>query len=209
MGGMMTEGREDVQDSTRERLLRAGMRLFAEKGFRATTVGEIEAAVGLQPRRGALYKHFPSKKALLEAAVERHLEAVDEARGSMDVFPFTDVRTEAQVLGRWLLSELDAERETTRILEQDGDLLPELRDRVRARVSDAGYRATAALIARWVGDADDLDVDAFAVNLLGPLINFRRSTWTFTGSPLGLDDERVLAAWVELCVLAFAGRRRP
>ena len=44
--------------STRQRLLDEGMRLFAERGFRATGVGDIEAAAGLQPRRGALYKHL-------------------------------------------------------------------------------------------------------------------------------------------------------
>ena len=184
----------------RGRLLDAGMQLFAEKGYRSTTVGEIEAAVGLQPRRGALYKHFPSKHALLEAGVQRHLDAVAEAASVMDDVALIDVRTEARVLGQWLLAELQRERELIRVLEQDGDRLPELRARLRDRLSDAGYRATAQLVRRWAGPAADaLDVDAVAVNLLGPVINFRRSTWTFDRSPLGLDDARFLDAWVDLC----------
>lgn len=68
--------------STSDRLLVAGMELFAERGFRATTVGDIEAAVGLAPRRGALYKHFASKQALLEAAVRSHIDAA--AAGERD-----------------------------------------------------------------------------------------------------------------------------
>ncbi len=59
------------------------MRLFAERGFRATSVGDIEGAVGLVPRRGALYKHFPSKQALLEAAVRAHLDSA--AAGATEI----------------------------------------------------------------------------------------------------------------------------
>jgi AcrR family transcriptional regulator len=205
----MTGPTQRVEGSTRDRLLRAGMQLFAEHGFRTTTVGAIESAVGLQPRRGALYKHFPSKQALLEAAVERHLDAVREVSAVMDEVPLTDVRTEATVLGRWLLDELDAEQQVIRILEQDGDRMPALRDRVRTQVSDAGYAAAARLLERWIGPAEatGVDLEALAVSLLGPLINLRRSTWLFAAPPLGLDDDRVLETWVALWVGAIPAMR--
>ena len=54
------------------------MRIFAEKGFVAATVGEIEDAAGLQPRRGALYNHFESKEALLRSAIEAQVDGVRE-----------------------------------------------------------------------------------------------------------------------------------
>src|SRR5690349_17475077 len=54
---------------TRERILDAAVELFGRQGYTRTSVGEIEAAAGLVPRSGGLYKHFPSKRALLEAAV--------------------------------------------------------------------------------------------------------------------------------------------
>jgi AcrR family transcriptional regulator len=41
------------------------MRLFSTKGFEATSVSQIEAAAGLSPGSGALYRHFASKEALL------------------------------------------------------------------------------------------------------------------------------------------------
>lgn len=186
-----------VEPTTRERLLNAGMRLFAEKGFQGTTVGEIEAAVGLQPRRGALYKHFASKQELLEAAVQRHFDAIDRAAGVMDDVASADVRAEALALGRWLLSELDSERDLTLVIEQDGDRMPELRDQMRERISDAGYRAAATVITRWAPET--VDAEALAVNILSPLINFRRSTWTFGVAPLGLDDERMVETWADMC----------
>ena len=55
------------QESTRERIVTEAMRLFARRGFRGTTVGEIEQAAGLAPRAGGLYKHFRSKEEVLAA----------------------------------------------------------------------------------------------------------------------------------------------
>jgi AcrR family transcriptional regulator len=51
----------------REGLLRAAARLFAERGVEGTSVAAVQAAAGLAPGSGALYKHFPSKQALLDA----------------------------------------------------------------------------------------------------------------------------------------------
>ncbi|WP_067562495.1 TetR/AcrR family transcriptional regulator [Nocardia acidivorans] len=48
---------------TRERIVRAALELFAEKGFHATSVGEIGDRAGIQ--RGALYYHIGSKEELL------------------------------------------------------------------------------------------------------------------------------------------------
>src|SRR5438067_9126423 len=103
----MIADRKGLRQPTKQRLLAEGVRLFADKGFRETTVGEIEAAAGLEPRRGALYRHFPSKEALLEAALEQHLRTVADAGTAVDEPPTGDVRTEALVMGRWLLDELD------------------------------------------------------------------------------------------------------
>ena len=198
----MTAEDRSVQGSTRDRLLAAGLRLFAERGYRSTTVGDIEQAAGLQPRRGALYKHFASKQALLEAAARRHVDAVAVAGRRVVDAPADDVGQEARLLGQWLLGELDAEHDLVRVLEQDGDRLPTLRDAARVGISDHGYRAVAALLGRWLGDrAADVDLDAVAVVLLGPLINHRRSGWTFGAAPLGLDDRRVVEAWADVCEL--------
>src|SRR5947209_7757695 len=59
----MVSRRFDTESkATRDRLVVEAMRLFAERGFRATTVGDIEAAAGLVPRSGGLYKHFAPKR---------------------------------------------------------------------------------------------------------------------------------------------------
>lgn len=54
--------------STRERLLRAAVRLFASSGYRGVSMRDLADAVGITPP--ALYNHFPGKEALYQAAVE-------------------------------------------------------------------------------------------------------------------------------------------
>ena len=198
---MITEGGESVKRPTRQRLLDEAARLFAERGYAATAVGDIEAAAGLQPRRGALYKHYDSKLDVLEAIVRRHIESVNNAALTIDGLPLTDLRAEALIMGQWLLDELDRQRALTHILEQDGHRVTELRDAARQQISDAGYRSASALLERWLdGHRPDLDAAAIATSLVGSIINFRRSTWTFGGPPLGLDDDRFLNGWADLCV---------
>ncbi|MQA02555.1 MAG: TetR family transcriptional regulator [Streptosporangiales bacterium] len=196
---MITEDRAAVQGSTRERLITAGLNLFAEHGYRATTVGQIEQAAGLQPRRGALYRHFPSKEALLVAAVHRYLDSVQAGRDEFVNRPPGDVRTEAVLVGHWVLAELDAQRQISHLLEREGHRIPRQRDLFRAQVSDPGYRAMAELLKRWRGGADDTDLDALAVAVLGAIVNFRRSTWTFGAPPLDRTDEEFVQAWADQC----------
>src|SRR5579863_5516439 len=57
------------REASREAILGAAQRLFAEHGFAAVTVDQIAGAAGLA--KGAVYHHFPSKEAIFEAAFER------------------------------------------------------------------------------------------------------------------------------------------
>ena len=107
-----------------------------------------------------------------------------------------DVRSEALLVGRWFLAELDAQRSLVRILEHDGDRLPRIRDLVRERIIDEGHRRVEKLLQTRLGElADGLDLAALAVLVIGPLANQRRVTWTYGAPPLGLSDERLLTTW--------------
>lgn len=180
------------------------MRLFAERGFRATAVGDIEAAVGLQPRRGALYKHFPSKQALLEAAVRTYLESAATGATQVGQLGLTDaqradrglLRGIVVSLGRWFLDEMDRLEDLTRVLEHEGGRLPELTAEVKTNMVDLSYRTAAKLIA--AAAPETRDPEATAVVVLGSLVALRRTAWTFDFPPLGIDDDRALTAWVSL-----------
>lgn len=53
---------------TRTRILRETVRLFARQGYHKTTIADLTQAVQLTS--GAIFYHFPSKEALLEAVID-------------------------------------------------------------------------------------------------------------------------------------------
>jgi AcrR family transcriptional regulator len=191
---------------TRQRLLHEGMRLFARNGFHATTVGDIEAAAGLQPRRGALYKHFPNKQTLLDEAVRHYVDraaagAAHIAALDLDAMSGDDPdvrRLIVEGLGRWFLDAMDDMRDLTRVLEHDGDRMDDVTREVKRDIVDLSYRTAVALIVAVAPDARD--PEALAVVLLGALVALRRTTWTFGSPPAGVDDERALRSWTELAL---------
>lgn len=63
----------------RDALVTAAMVLFAERGYDGTSVADIQTAVGLTGGSGALYKHFASKEAVLEAGVDAYLRTLTES----------------------------------------------------------------------------------------------------------------------------------
>jgi len=67
--------------ATREQLLDAATRLFAERGIHNVTVREVHEAAG-QRNASALQYHFGSRENLLRAIVARHQEPIDAARAA-------------------------------------------------------------------------------------------------------------------------------
>lgn len=186
--------------STRERLLEAGLRLFAERGFRGTRVGDLEAAAGLAPRAGALYKHFGSKKELLAAAVERHLLELQTVGRIVDLMPLGDLRAELTLLSRWVLGEIDRQRELIHVFEKEGDSLPDLRDRFY-EAGDLSYRVAVDYVRRLSKEnprMEGVDPEALAAVAMNALVNHRRCLWTFKRNPLDLDDERMVSGVVDV-----------
>lgn len=67
----MTSGspiRRRNPDATRERLLRAALEMYGTDGFVATTTPELARRAGIA--EGTIYRHFPSKEALLNAVYQ-------------------------------------------------------------------------------------------------------------------------------------------
>ena len=85
--------------SSRERLLEAAAKVFAERGYQAASVDEIAAAAGLS--KGAVYWNFSSKDelfhALLEERIDRQIEETAEILRSAP----TDRPIDPEVANRW------------------------------------------------------------------------------------------------------------
>ena len=61
--------REEYSEATRGALLDSAQRLFAERGFAATSLDEV--AADARVTKGAVYHHFANKQALFEAVADR------------------------------------------------------------------------------------------------------------------------------------------
>jgi len=72
-----TDRRQRRSAEIRERLFRAALAIFAEKGFAETTVEDITNAADVG--KGTFFNHFPSKDHLLLAFGEMQLAKLEEA----------------------------------------------------------------------------------------------------------------------------------
>jgi AcrR family transcriptional regulator len=66
----------------RSQLTREAARLFAEKGYHGTSIGDLAKAMGVQ--KGSLYAHISSKEDLLYGAMR---EGADAFHGALDAIP--------------------------------------------------------------------------------------------------------------------------
>ena len=71
------DGRLDRGLATRLRLVETATRLFAARGYEATSVEAVLDEAGVS--RGSLYHHFRSKEALFEAALDAAEQRIGEA----------------------------------------------------------------------------------------------------------------------------------
>jgi len=108
--------RKEMAEQTRQRVVATARRLFAERGFFATSTTEIVEAAGVGTR-GALYGHFKNREELFLEV----LEAVEADLGAKAAASVTGT-TWHQRLDQALAAFLDAslEGEVRRILLIDG-----------------------------------------------------------------------------------------
>ena len=193
------------EPSTRERIVTEAMRLFAVRGFRGTTVGEIEAAAGLAPRAGGLYKHFRSKEEVLEAGIDRHVDEMALIEPVLEMLPLGDPRAELTLVGRWGLSELANEMPLMKVVQKDGDRFPELAAKVSARIIARGHQQGIVIVGRLLGDVlSEREVAAVVSVALGALVGYRIEEAMFGPRPVSEDD--FLETWVNM-LMSFAERR--
>jgi AcrR family transcriptional regulator len=184
---------------TRERLVTEAMRLFSEQGYTETSVAQIEAAAGLAPGSGALYHHFKSKEALLEAGIDRQL---DRRRAMQDIRALFaglgDLRSELTMLGRYILTVLDDESQLLQISSRvPSDLSGRLND-AYAALFDGLNAELADWVRGWapgVGKRDAAAIGAIGVNAL---LGQRATRALFRAPGAGITDERYIAEWTAM-----------
>jgi AcrR family transcriptional regulator len=181
----------------------AVLRLVAEHGYRGTSVGAIEKAAGLAPRSGALYQHFKGKDDVLDAAIERELAAIDELGSVLETPAPGDLRAELTALARWNLDSLDRRTRLSEIVRRDAHRLPpQLLDELYTRLVACPYdQVVDWLAARFAGAGlSPPDLPPLALIIIEPMASYRFMRETFGRTPDAIDDERFVAAWVDVAM---------
>ena len=70
---------------TKEKILRAALDLFSQKGYEGTNIRELSASLGLV--KSGIYKHFESKEAIWNALLDRMIAYYGERFGSSEHLP--------------------------------------------------------------------------------------------------------------------------
>jgi AcrR family transcriptional regulator len=123
--------RETVLDS-RQEILRTAARLFQQRGYDATSMNDVAAALKLS--KGGLYHHFQSKDEILYEIMNHAMEITQDrvlnpVRGIAD--PEERLRALIRLHIEVVLSPRD--REITVMLHENHPLPPALRKRINAR----------------------------------------------------------------------------
>jgi len=182
-----------------DRILREAMRLFAERGYERTSIADIQAAAGLAPGSGALYKHFPSKEAVLAAGLDDFVAGAERARELIRTVP-GPADEALEVLARAAMRMLHDDTDVLRIVWRELEPFPELRDRVRERRMQSTYAALADWLRERAarGELRVEDPEATAAVLLGGLTSFTLFQTLLGEPPARLDDERFVLAWLRV-----------
>ena len=181
---------------TRERLVTEAMRLFSVKGYEATSVSQIEAAAGLAAGSGALYHHFKSKEALLDAGIDRQL---DRRRAMHDIRALFaglgDLQAELTVLGRYLLTVIDEEIELLQIAARTPAGRSTRLDTAYAALVDGLNAELADWISAWAPTLPPQERIALAAVGINSILGARFATSLFHQAAARLPDDRYLTEW--------------
>jgi AcrR family transcriptional regulator len=175
--------RERKKQQTREALARAGIELFVERGYDATTLAEIAEAAGVSTR--TIFAYFSSKEDILFASFQTMREAL--ARALAERPGGKDALTTLRdfILSGHTKTELD--RKLERIIRGDETLL----SHKRARMSQLQELFAAAIADDLGAGPDDLRAHVAAASLTAAFEVLERRD---RGSSASYTTEEVAAA---------------
>jgi AcrR family transcriptional regulator len=188
-----------------EKLLGVAMQLFSERGYERTSVGEIQEAAGLTFGSGALYKHFPSKEAVLAEGVERFVDNARTERGMLEHLDAEPIAVALKAIADLAMASFSRDRDALRIVWRDLENFPQLLEMVRTD----RIRRTFDEFSSWLEHQSDQgrlqphDSQAMAAVALGSLAFFQILQFLMHDTPAGIDEDRFVTAWTQLLMSAL------
>jgi AcrR family transcriptional regulator len=175
------------------------MALFGRQGYHATTIAQIEAAAGLSAGAGGLYRHFRSKRAVLEEALRRQAAQGRPLLAYLEdpaALATLSRRDRFKAVARAGLRRLAEERDINRLLLRDLATFPDLLDLVRSQELVRVHQAVTDWVTRE--DPGHADPAAYAAVLMGAVSHYWILADVFGGEHPHVDEERFLDALADL-----------
>lgn len=120
------------EDSSRDRIKKAAIKLFAAKGFDGTTTRELAEAAGVA--EGTLFRHFDNKKAILiEVATQGWIDILTDLLTELS--EMGSYKAVAQVMRRRMW-DFKKNADLMRVCFMEAQFHPDLRDRIQLEVID-------------------------------------------------------------------------
>ena len=181
--GSSSVGPQVSQSSKRERIIEAGLKLFANESYQAVTMDRVAEAAGVA--KGTLYLYFQSKEDLYLGILTDGMESMARNyQASLD--PQADVKVRLRRVIILSAEFYDQRRDLLRLMMTEEPRMPEARNRLREEWRDRGVRFFNSLIEEGVRSGAFLAVDArlatFAI--LGSI----RSVMLFYGAQRPVDQ---------------------
>lgn len=163
----------------REQLLDAAVEAFAEHGFRGASTAGIAARLGVS--EPTLFRHFPSKRALYLAAIDRSADQMIARWRAIAAGCATPLEALLEV-GRWYFAELqrDSRHLVLRFRSYGEATDPAVGERVRAR-----FREVFAFV-------EELHERARGEGYIAADTDIRARTWLFMAIGTLLDSTQIL-----------------
>ncbi|MEU9221823.1 helix-turn-helix domain-containing protein [Streptomyces sp. NPDC048376] len=138
-----------------QRLKRAALELYSERGYDNVTVTDIAERAGLTRR--SYFRYFPDKREVLFGGSERLPPALAEAvlAADPDAAPLAAALDAMSRVGTWLAEQVEDAAERRAVI----DASPELRERERTKAAAVTRAIREALVQRQV-EADTAELVA-------------------------------------------------
>lgn len=211
----MTDAGEGAGDrrrtNTHQRIIDAAQQQIGARGFRRTTISDLERAVGLRPGGGGLYRHFASKDEVLLEVVAQYTDRVRDlrakvtgqrrSRGGDRIALADELIVVAAAFGVFLDQEAPVAR-----LKDDMEVLPEQARRGLADAWDEAYLTVADVFEDH--GVEPAQARLLATHALGSLDHFASQIASWGRSPLGIAGSTYTLDWAATWSAVAAQRSR-
>lgn len=166
--------RQQQADATRSRIADAAQRLFATRGYAATSMDAIARDAGVANR--TVYAAFGAKREILNVICERWLERARARELAEEVLALPSPRERLRGAAMWLTALYSADFDVVRILDAAMDEDAETRDLLRSklrgrnRVMDGLIASVAPHLGVSLADAQSVFRAYAAPGVYGELV---------------------------------------